>query len=684
MTEVNPVTDLTNDGEIAVITLNSPPVNALSEAMREGLIAAAAKAEADPSVKAMLVICAGRTFIAGADISEFDKVMKGAGFRDVQNAMDGAKKPIVVAIHGTALGGGLETAMCGHYRVAVPSAKMGQPEVALGLVPGAGGTQRLPRLVGVEKALVMVTDGKPISAGEGLGLGLIDALVPEKDLKGGALAFARQLLADGKGARRTRDLNEKVSGVPTKLFADFRASHDFRGFDAPGEAVKCVEAATTMPFDQGLDFEERVFLACKDLLQSKAQRYAFFAERKTAKVPGLADDVKLIDIKKVGVIGAGLMGGGIATVFANAGLPVTVIEANADALAKGMDAVKGGYEAGVKRGRLNAEEAQARFARMTSSLKMEDLADCDLIVEAVFERMDIKKDVFSRLDKIAKPGAILASNTSFLDIDAIAAATSRPDHVLGLHFFSPAPVMKLLEIVRGAKTSDSVLATAMKLAKAIGKVGVLAGNAHGFIGNRILMARQDEANKLVLEGASPYAVDQVLTDFGFPMGTFAMFDMAGLDLGWVASESHGETLRDLLCEAGRRGQKTKSGYYDYDSARKASPSPVVEKIIEDFRKKKGVTPRAIGNQEILERCILPMVNEGAKILEEGKASRASDIDIVWIYGYGWPACRGGPMFYGDTLGLTTVAAGLRKYGATPAPLIEKLAAAGKRLSDYSN
>jgi len=684
MTEVNSITDLTRDGEIAVITLNSPPVNALSEAMREGLIAAVAKAEVDPAAKAMLLICAGRTFIAGADISEFDKVMKGAGFRELQNAMDGAKKPIVVAIHGTALGGGLETAMCGHYRVAVPSAKLGQPEVALGLVPGAGGTQRLPRLVGVEKALVMVTDGKPISAEEGLKLGLIDALMPEKDLKGGALTFTKALLAEGKGARRTRDLNQKVTGVPAKLFADFRASHDFRGFDAPGEAVKCVEAATAMPFDQGLDFEEKIFLACKESLQSKAQRYAFFAERKTAKIPGLADDVTLIAIKKVGVIGAGLMGGGIATVFANAGLAVTVIEANPDALAKGLDAVKTGYEASVKRGRLSTEDAQARFARMTGSLKMEDLADCDLIVEAVFERMDIKKDVFSRLNEIAKPDAILASNTSFLDIDAIAAATSRPDHVVGLHFFSPAPIMKLLEIVRGAKTSDSVLATAMKLAKAIGKVGVLAGNAHGFIGNRILMARQDAASQLVLEGASPYAVDKVLTDFGFPMGPFAMHDLAGLDLGWVASESHGETLRDLLCEAGRRGQKTKSGYYDYDSARKASPSPVVEKIIEDFRKKKGVTPRAIGEQEILERCILPMINEGAKILEEGKASRASDIDIVWIYGYGWPAYRGGPMFYGDTLGLNAVAAGLRKYGGTPAPLIEKLAATGKRLSDYSN
>ncbi|HUO02337.1 MAG TPA: 3-hydroxyacyl-CoA dehydrogenase NAD-binding domain-containing protein [Rhizomicrobium sp.] len=683
MTAINSVTDLTREGQIAVITLNSPPVNALSEAMREGLIAALKQVEADTAVKATLVICAGRTFIAGADITEFDRVMTGAGFRDLQNAMDAAKKPVVIAIHGTALGGGLETAMCGHYRVAVPSAKLGQPEVALGLVPGAGGTQRLPRLVGVEKALAMVTDGKPISAGEGHKLGLIDALMPEKELKQGALDFTASLLAEGKGIRRTRDLNEKVSGVPAKLFAEFRATHDFRGFEAPGKAIDCVEAATTMPFDRGLDFEEKIFLACKDSLQSKAQRYAFFAERKTGKIPGLSDDVPLLAIRKVGVIGAGLMGGGIATVFANAGLPVTIIEANPEALARGLDAVKSGYEAGVKRGRLGAEEAQARFARMTGSLKMEDLADCDLIVEAVFERMDIKKDVFTRLDKIAKPDAILASNTSFLDIDAIAAATSRPDHVLGLHFFSPAPIMKLLEIVRGAKTSDSVLATAMKLAKTIGKVGVLAGNAHGFIGNRILMARQDGANQLVLEGASPYHIDKLLTDFGMPMGPFAMFDLAGLDLGWVASESHGETLRDLLCEAGRRGQKTKSGYYDYDAARKASPSPVTEKIIEDFRKKKGVTPRAIGDQEILERCLLPMINEGAKILEEGKASRASDIDIVWIYGYGWPAYRGGPMFYGDTLGLGAAAAGLRKYGGTPAPLLEKLAAAGKRLSDYS-
>ena len=683
MTAINSVTDLSRDGEIAVITLSNPPVNALSEVMREGLIAALHDAEADGAVRATLLICAGRTFIAGADISEFDKKQTGASLRHVQDAMDAAKKPIVVAIHGTALGGGLETAMCGHYRVAVPSAKLGQPEVALGLVPGAGGTQRLPRLIGVEKALEMVTGGKPISTAEGQALGLLDALMPEKELRDGALAFTRQLLADGKGIRRTRDQNEKVTGVSPATFFDFRSSHDFRGFEAPDEAIKCVQAATTMPFDQGLEFETRIFLACKDSLQSKAQRYAFFAERKAGKIPGLADDTPTLPIAKVGVIGAGLMGGGIATVFANAGLAVTIVETDAAALTRGLDAVRKNYESSVKRGRMSEEDARARFARLTGTLTLEELADRDLIVEAVFENMAVKKDVFARLEKIARPGAILASNTSYLDIDEIAAATSRPDHVLGLHFFSPAPVMKLLEIVRGAKTSDTVLATAMKLAKAVGKVGVLAGNAHGFIGNRMLSCRQGAANQLVLEGASPYAVDKVHTDFGFPMGPFAMADLAGLDLGWNAAQSHGETLRDVFCEAGRRGQKTKAGFYDYDDGRKASPSPVAEKLIADFRAGKNIAVRTIGEDEIRERCLLPMINEGAQILADGKASRASDIDIVWLNGYGWPAYRGGPMFYADSIGLETVIAGLTKYGIAPAPLLQQLAATGKRISDYS-
>jgi len=683
MSAINPVTDYAPDGEIAVITLNSPPVNALSQTMREGLIAALREAE-DDTVKATLLICAGRTFIAGADISEFDKVQTGASLRDVQDVMDAAKKPIIVAIHGTALGGGLETAMCGHYRVAVPSAKLGQPEVALGLVPGAGGTQRLPRLIGVEKALTMVTDGKPISAKEGLALGLLDALMPEQELKEGALAFARQIVAEGKSIRRTRDHNEKVTGISPEVFKQFRATHDFKGFEAPGQAIICVEAATTMPFQEALDFEGRIFLACKDSLQSKAQRYAFFAERKAGKIPGLADDTPVLPINKVGVVGAGLMGGGIATVFANAGLPVTIVEANEAALARGLEAVKAQYESGVKRGRLTEEDARARFGRITGSLKLEELADRDLIIEAVFENLEVKKDIFSRMDKIAKPDAILASNTSYLDIDELAKVTSRPAQVMGLHFFSPAPVMKLLEIVRAAKTSGALIATAMKLAKAAGKVGVLAGNGPGFIGNRILRKRQDAANQLVLEGASPYVVDKVLTEFGLPMGPFAMHDLAGLDLGWDAAKSHGETLRDLLCEAGRKGQKTKAGWYDYDTNRKASPSAVTEKIVSDFRASKSVTPREIGTDEVRERCLLPMINEGATILAEGKASRASDIDIVWIYGYGWPAYRGGPMFYADTLGLAAVIAGLKKYGLEPAALLEKLAAENKRLSDFSN
>ncbi|MBN9553585.1 MAG: enoyl-CoA hydratase/isomerase family protein, partial [Alphaproteobacteria bacterium] len=392
MSVINPVTDLAKDAEIAVITLNSPPVNALSEIMREGLIAALAQAEADDAVQATLLICAGRTFIAGADISEFDKKQTGASLRDVQDAMDAAKKPIVVAIHGTALGGGLETAMCGHYRVAVPSAKLGQPEVALGLV-GAGGTQRLPRLIGVAKALEMVTDGKPITAEEGLTLGLLDALMPEKELKEGALAFTRQLLAAGKGIRRTRDRNEKVTGIAPQLFAEFRASHNFRGFEAPGEAIRCIEAAATMPFDRGLDFEAEVFLACMGSLQSKAQRYAFFAERKASKIPGLADDTPILPVAKVGVVGAGLMGGGIATVFANAGLPVTIVEADAAALAKGLGAIQGNFESSVKRGRLSEAEARTRFGRIAGTLKLDDLASCDLIVEAVFENMAGKKDI---------------------------------------------------------------------------------------------------------------------------------------------------------------------------------------------------------------------------------------------------------------------------------------------------
>jgi 3-hydroxyacyl-CoA dehydrogenase len=679
MTAINAVTDLSREGDVAVITLNHPPVNALNEAMRDGLVAALADAGKDSAVKAILLICAGRTFIAGADISEFDKVQKGAGFKEAQDAFDNVQKPIVAAIHGTALGGGLEVAMCCHYRVAVATAKFGQPEVNLGLIPGAGGTQRLPRLVGIPKALEMIATGKPINAQDALANGLIDEIVPG-DLKEGAMAFIKTLLAGGKGVRRTRDMKEKITGDFAPVFA-FAKGQNMRGFEAPLDAIKAVEAITSMNFDDGILNEHKIFEARRASAQSLALRHLFFAERKTSKVPDVPDDTPTLPIKKVGIIGAGTMGGGIAMNFINAGIPVIIVEMKQEALDHGLGVVKKNYDNSAAKGRFTAEEVTKRMGILSGSLKFEDLGDCDLIIEAVFERMDVKKDVFAKLDKVAKPGAILASNTSFLNINEIAMATGRPDHVLGLHFFSPANVMKLLEIVRGDKTSKEVVATAMKLARTIGKVGVLVGVAHGFVGNRMLEARSNEADKMVMEGALPWDIDRVLVTFGFPMGGFAMWDLAGLDLGWVKEESHGETLRDLLNEMGRKGQKTGAGYYDYDEKRKATPSPVTEKLLKDLWARKGVTPRTIPDQEILERQIYPMINEGAQILEEGKASRASDIDIVWLYGYGFPAWRGGPMFYADSIGLDTVLAGVKKYGWKPSALLERLVAEKKKFSD---
>ncbi len=679
MTAINSVTDLSREGDVAVITINNPPVNALGQAVRDGLIAALDKAAQDDGAKAILLICAGRTFIAGADISEFGKKLSGAGFMETQDKFDAMKKPVVAAIHGTALGGGLEVAMCCHYRVAVASAKFGQPEVNLGLIPGAGGTQRLPRLTGVPKALEMVATGKPIGAPDALANGLIDEIVPG-DLKEGALAFIQKLLSDGKGARRTRDLQEKVTGDFAPIFT-FAKSQNMRGFEAPLEAINAVEMATKLPFDEGITFEQKTFLARMMSAQSGALRYLFFAERKVSKIPDVSDDTATLPIKKVGVIGAGTMGGGIAMNFANAGIPVTIVEMKQNALDRGLGVVKKNYDGSAAKGRFTAEEVDRRMSFLTGSLTFEDLSDCDLIIEAVFERMDVKKDVFAKLDKVAKKDAILASNTSFLNIDEIATATSRPDHVLGLHFFSPANVMKLLEIVRGEKTAKEVVATAMKLAKTISKVGVLVGVAHGFVGNRMLEARANEADKMLMEGAMPWDIDQVLLDFGYPMGGYAMWDLAGLDLGWAKEESHSDTLRDLENEAGRKGQKTGAGYYDYDEKRKATPSPVTEKMLKDLWAKKGVSPRQIPAQEIIERQIYPMINEGAKILEEGKASRASDIDIVWLYGYGFPAWRGGPMYYADAIGLDTVLAGVKKYGLKPSALLEKLVSEKKKFSD---
>ncbi len=688
MTEINSVTTLTRDGDIAVITLNSPPVNALSAKVREGLFEGF-KAAGASDAKAIVLICEGRTFIAGADISEFGGAMAGPSLFDVQDMMEGSPIPVVAAIHGTALGGGLEVALCAHYRVAVPSARVGLPEVALGLLPGAGGTQRLPRIVGVEAALDMVTSGRHVPAKQALAMGLVDELVEEGKLLEGALAFARKAVAENKPLVKVRDNNAKLEAAKGKpeIFADFRKANarKFRGFTAPENNIKAVEAAVnSATFDEGLKAERKLFTELMMGAQSAAQRYYFFAERQANKIPDVPDDTPIRPIKKVGILGAGTMGGGIAMNFLNTGIPVTIVEVQEAALERGLGVIRKNYE---RSRTAKPEETEARMALLSGSLDFEKLADCDLIIEAVFERMDIKKDIFARLDKVAKPGAILASNTSYLDIDEIASVTSRPQDVIGLHFFSPANVMKLLEIVRGEKTAKDVIATSMKLAKQIGKIAVLAGVCPGFIGNRMLSQRQREAQKLVMEGAMPWDIDRVLYDFGFPMGPFAMSDLAGLDIGWVKENSHGETIRDVLCEMDRRGQKTGAGYYDYDEKGAAKPSPVTEKIINDFIVKSGANPRKISDEEILERCVYPMINEGAKILEEGKAIRPSDIDVVWVNGYGWPVYRGGPMHYGDLVGADKVLAKMKEFQATmgdafaPSALLEKLVADGKKFSD---
>jgi 3-hydroxyacyl-CoA dehydrogenase len=688
MTEINSVTTLTRDGDIAIITLNSPPVNALSAKVREGLFEGF-KAAGASDAKAIVLICEGRTFIAGADITEFGGAMAGPSLFDVQDMMEGSPKPVVAAIHGTALGGGLEVALCAHYRVAVPSARVGLPEVALGLLPGAGGTQRLPRIVGVEAALDMVTSGRHVPAKQALAMGLVDELVEEGKLLEGALAFARKAVADNKPLVKVRDNNAKLEAAKghPEIFANFRKANarKFRGFAAPEANIQCIEAAVnSATFEEGLAAERKLFTGLMMGAQSAAQRYYFFAERQANKIPDVPDDTPIRPIKKVGILGAGTMGGGIAMNFLNAGIPVTIVEVQEAALARGLDVIRKNYE---RSRTAKPEETEQRMALLSGSLDFDKLADCDLIIEAVFERMDIKKDIFARLDKVAKPGAILASNTSYLDIDEIASVTARPQDVIGLHFFSPANVMKLLEIVRGDKTAKDVIATSMKLAKQIGKIAVLAGVCPGFIGNRMLSQRQREAQKLVMEGAMPWDIDRVLYDFGFPMGPFAMSDLAGLDIGWVKEKSKGETIRDVLCEMDRRGQKAGAGYYDYDENRNAVPSPVTEKIITDFIVKSGTNPRKISDEEILERCVYPMINEGAKILEEGKAIRPSDIDVVWVNGYGWPVYRGGPMHYGDQIGPAKVLAKMKEFQATmgeafkPSALLEKLVADGKKFSD---
>jgi 3-hydroxyacyl-CoA dehydrogenase len=691
MAAINSVTDLTREGDIAVLTVNSPPVNALSANVRDGLSAGIAQAAADPAVKAIVLICAGRTFIAGADISEFGKPPKGASLHDVQAAIEGGAKPVIAAIHGSAFGGGFELAQACHYRVAVPSAQFGQPEIKLGIIPGAGGTQRLPRLIGVEKALEANVSGNPFSAKLAHEWGAVDALVEEGKLREGALAFARKVIDTHMPLRKVRDLNDKIEAARghREIFDKVRRDNarKYRGFEAWQAVIRAVEAAVDLPFDEGMKREREEFMNLVLTPQARAQRYVFFAERKVWKIADVPDTTPSLPIKKVGVIGAGTMGGGISMNFLNVGIPVTIVETAQPALDRGLATIRRNYENTAKKGRLKQSDVETRMGLLSPGLNLDALSDCDLIIEAVYENMDIKKEVFHKLDKIAKPGAILASNTSYLNIDEIASVTGRPDHVLGMHFFSPANVMRLLEVVRGEKTAQPVIATVMQLARKIGKIAALVGVCHGFVGNRMLHQRQREAGKLILEGAMPWDVDRVIYDFGFPMGPFAMSDLAGLDIGWSKETSKSSTIREILCEMDRRGQKTGAGFYDYDESRNAKPSPVVEKVILDFAAKKGINRRTISDEEILERCVYPMINEGAKILEEGKAQRASDIDIVWINGYGWPVYRGGPMFYADLVGPEKVLAKMKNFEATmgedfkPAPLLEKVAAEKKQLQD---
>ena len=682
MTSINEVTNLNINDNVAILTLNSPPVNALSANVREGLDKGIKEAIANSNVDAIVLICDGRTFIAGADISEFGKEPKGPSLFEVQEELENSPKPIIAAIHGTALGGGLEVALTCHYRIAVPSAKCGLPEVSLGLLPGAGGTQRLPRLVGVEQALKMVTSGIHLSADKCLKSGLIDKLATENHLLEDSISFAKEIVSENKPLKKVREIDEKVTAARgnDQLFNDFRnsISRKTRGFLAPEYNIQCIEAAVNKPFDEGIKVERDLFLKLVTGNQSAAQRYFFFSQRQVAKIPDIPKETEKLPIKDVGIIGAGTMGGGIAMNFANAGIPVTIIEQSQEILDKGIGIIRKNYENTASKGRISIDDVEKRMNLINGDVSINSLAEKDLIIEAVFENMDLKKEIFSKLNNVAKKGAILATNTSGLDINEIASTTDSPENVIGLHFFSPANVMKLLEIVRGEKTSNEVIATSMTMAKSIGKVAALVGVCPGFVGNRILAQRQREANKLILEGALPWDIDDALFEFGFPMGPFAMSDLAGLDIGWNKENSRGETIREKLCENDRFGQKSGKGFYIYDENRKKSPDPEVEELIISFAQEKQIKRRSISKEEIIERCLYPMINEGFKILEEGMAIRASDIDIIWINGYGWPVYEGGPMFYGNLIGFEKILEWLKKmeeeYGNdfTPSPYLERV------------
>jgi len=689
------------EGDVGVIRLNNPPVNALSHTLRTGIQEAVAKAQDDASL-ALVLICEGRTFIAGADISEFGKPPMLPSLSELLNIVEASQKPIIAAIHGTALGGGLETALACHYRCALSTAQVGLPEVKLGLLPGAGGTQRVPRLAGVKAALDLITTGTPITADKALSIGLIDKVV-EGDLLTAALDFAQDVIAQGAELKKVRVLDVDKAGASAEFFAEYRAtlSKRFRGQEAPQRIVECIEAALNTPFDEGIKVERRLFVECLHSSQSAALRHMFFAERMSSKVNDLPKKTKLKDIKRVGIIGGGLMGGGIAMNFVNVGIPVTLLEINDEALQRGKALIAKNYAMTVSKGKLTSELAAQRQELITGTTDYHDFADMDLVIEAVFENLDIKKQVFSQLDKVCKQGAILASNTSYQDVNLIAESTSRPQDVIGLHFFSPANVMKLLEIVRGDKTSDEVIATSMAIAKTIKKVPALSRVCYGFIGNRMLRQYAREAQLCLLEGSTPQNIDTVMQHFGMAMGPLAVGDLAGIDIGYKAREGLSDEekgdvrtycIADALYEMGRLGQKTGAGYYKYDpDTRQRIVDPIVLEVIEAQAKKRGVERKVIKDETILDRLTFALINEGFKILEEGVAQRPSDIDVVYAFGYGFPAFRGGPMFYADTIGLERIYETICVFGHTygqefwqPAELLKQLVAQGKTLAQWAN
>jgi len=687
------VVELEKRGRIGLIQVDNPPVNALSQEVRQGLAQAIERVQSDPELAAAVIVCKGRTFIAGADIREFGKPHAPPALPQVINAIEQSDKPMVAAIHGTAFGGGLEVALACHYRVAVASAKCGLPEVKLGLLPGAGGTQRLPRLTGVRAALDMITSGDPVTAGRAKELGLVDEVIAA-DLIEGALAFAQSVI--GKPVRRASQLDDKVVAARGELglFDEYSAQlqKSRRGFEAPQLCVEAVRNAVTLPFAEGVKRERELFERLRASDQSKAQRHVFFAEREVAKIPDVPADTKTEDVKSVAILGAGTMGAGIAIACANAGLSVLLLDRERGFVDKGLASIEQTYTSLAKRGRMSQAQVAERIGQIRGTTEYADLAQVDLVIEAVFEEMEIKKQVFAELDRVCKRGAILATNTSTLDVNEIARATSRPEDVIGLHFFSPANIMRLLEIVRGAATRKEVVATSMKLAKTLDKLGVLVGVCHGFVGNRMLYQYRREALFLVEEGALPQQVDKALTDFGMAMGPLAVSDLAGLDIGWrirkaqgkPADERYSGTIPDRLCEAGHYGQKTGQGFYRYEAGSRApKPYPELESLVMEVSRELGLERRKVADEEVVERCLFAMINEGCKILEEGIALRASDIDLVWLNGYGFPGYRGGPMFHGELVGLRRVYDTIRGWQAQhgklwqPSALLERLAQSGQ-------